>query len=343
MSEKKYATFRDLRTVSPAPAPASPTVPTSSPSISSISSTPSISKTPKSGAASGTSIAPERDFQRVPNSVTKQAMAGGSFRGKSKQVWDYLWSVSRGAVVPTRTVRKSRKEIKVGSGLGSMVTVDAAIEHLENVGLISIKPSIGSLLGNNYEVFTPEEASTSTSSISSTSRYTSLTQKLDDLDILDSSISSTTQTVDFEGTYPLPNTSFKTKEQSDDDEAFAKMLRGLKEATKSITGKEPSASEAERWNELGELLITELKIAAARTSVSSVPAFLTEHLRRRLWKREKEKAGAENSYLHDEEVQHRSFTPEQVKSCLDCGGSGFWYPQGYEKGVAKCGHEKLKG
>src|SRR5215213_2087772 len=132
----KYATFRDLRSVSkPAPQPES-----TPPSTPSIPSTPSVTRTTSKPRTSSTGIAPERDFQRVPNSITKQAIPSGVFRGKSKQVWDYLWSISRGAIIPTRTVRKSRKEIKAGAGLGSMVTLDAAIDHLEQVGLISIKP-----------------------------------------------------------------------------------------------------------------------------------------------------------------------------------------------------------
>jgi hypothetical protein len=28
--------------------------------------------------------------------------------------------------------------------------------------------------------------------------------------------------------------------------------------------------------------------------------------------------------------------------CPDCNGTGYWYPQGKEKGVARCRHEKLK-
>jgi hypothetical protein len=31
-----------------------------------------------------------------------------------------------------------------------------------------------------------------------------------------------------------------------------------------------------------------------------------------------------------------------TKSCPDCQGSGFWYPEGVEKGVAKCKHKRLK-
>jgi hypothetical protein len=30
-----------------------------------------------------------------------------------------------------------------------------------------------------------------------------------------------------------------------------------------------------------------------------------------------------------------------TKSCPDCKGSGFWYPEGNEKGVAKCKHERM--
>lgn len=33
--------------------------------------------------------------------------------------------------------------------------------------------------------------------------------------------------------------------------------------------------------------------------------------------------------------------PPDYKNCPDCNGSGFWYPEGIEKGVAKCKHVKL--
>jgi hypothetical protein len=328
---KKYATFRDLRSVStPTPTPEN-----SPPSTSSIASTTRIPSKPRT---SSTGIAPERDFQRVPNSITKHAIPSGVFRGKSKQVWDYLWSISRGAIVPTRTVRKSRKEIKAGAGLGSMVTLDAAIDHLEQVGLISIKASVGSLLGNQYEVFTPEEAYTRIPSISSTS---SPTQNLDNLDILDSGTTSTTQVAENKGTFADAKTSFKTNtERSDDDATLAAMIKTLRSATKEITGKELSSTDSDRWNELAEVLVAELKIAAARTTVSNVPAFLAEHLRRRLWKIDKKQARAEGRELPDE---HTSQVPNvDASKCIDCGGSGWWYPDGEGKGVAKCKHTNLK-
>jgi hypothetical protein len=267
----------------------------------------------------------------VPNSVTRRAIPEGLFRGKSKQVWDYLWSVTRGAVVPTRSTRKSRREIKAGSGLGSMVTVDAALEHLENVGLIAVKPAIGSLTGNEYEVFTPDEASTS---ISSTSR---ITQKVDELDILESSSTSTTQLVENSGGWGGPNTSFKTKDINTDDEAFAEFAAAVRKTAMEITGKEPSKAEATRWAEVAEVLMTELKIAAGRTTVSSVPAFLAEHLRRRLWKKEKRQIEAEVA-------EHKASTPiskVDASKCPDCFGTGMYYPEGFDKGVARCAHSKL--
>jgi hypothetical protein len=265
-------------------------------------------------------------------------MPEGSFRGKSKQVWDYLWSVSRGAIVPSRTVRKSRREIKAGSGLGSMVTVDAALEHLQNVGLIAIRPSVGSLVGNQYEVFTPEEASTRTAS---TSSITSPIQNLEHLDQPESGSTSTIQSADNIGTYSAPKTSYKTNtEKTDDDEAFAGFARIMQEAAREVTGKPLNANERAKLEDLAELLVTELKIAAARTSnVSSIPAFLTEHLRRRLWKMDKKQMGEEGK--PEASSAKPAVSKQQARNCPDCGGSGMYYPEGYEKGVAKCRHLRL--
>ncbi len=89
------------------------------------------------------------------------------------------------------------------------------------------------------------------------------------------------------------------------------------------------------------MLATELKIAAGRTgSVSNVPAFLTEHLRRRLWK--KEKAQLEREAGSVSSSTNQSQPKLDASKCPDCFGTGMYYPEGYEKGVAKCGHEKLK-
>jgi hypothetical protein len=84
-------------------------------------------------------------------------MAARLFRGKSKQLYDYLWSQSRGAVVPTRAVRRSRPQLLRGAGFGSMGTVERCVEFLVEVGLIRVRTIVGEAEGNEYEVFTPEE------------------------------------------------------------------------------------------------------------------------------------------------------------------------------------------
>ena len=323
MSESKYKTFRDLRSVS------KETVKEETPSARSSTSISSTSSKPRTPS---TTIAPERDFQRVPNSITREAMPQGLFRGKSKQVYDYLYHQTRGAMTPKRSIRKSRKEILKGSGLGSMVTVDAAIDNLRIVGLLAVRPAVGSLIGNEYEVFTPEEAATSTSSISST---TSLTQKVDILVLPESSSTSTTQTLDSTDSYGSPKTKIKDKDHIDDDAALA-LLEFLRQAEREVTGK--NSSNSSQWKELAAVLIAELRIASSRTTVSNVPAFLAEHLRRRLWKIDKKQAAREGKELPDQVAPTAQKNPVE---CPDCNGSGWWYPNGTEKGVAKCKHARL--
>jgi hypothetical protein len=141
-----------------------------------------------------------------------------------------------------------------------------------------------------------------------------------------------------EGALHPGGASSSNPERGNDDEAFAKLVESFRQAALEVTGREPSASDAERWGELSELLVAELKIAAARTgSVSSVPAFLTEHLRRRLWKKEKPELEGEAEAGRGSGAQKAV----EAKNCPDCGGSNYYYPQGYENGVARCRHERL--
>ncbi len=316
----KFKTFRDLRSLSSGNTSISSSTSTSSRTENSAeiiketsaavekSSSQNVSK-PKLKAKpsehkkhSNTPVSPEKDFQKVPNSITRFALPDKFFRGKSKQVWDYLWSVSRGAIFPSRTVNATRSEIKDKAGLGSMVTVDASIEHLQKVGLINVsKVSVGSSRGNEYEVFSPEEAQGRYTSISSISSYTSLTHKPDILDILESGISSISQTVENKDTYKTLNTSLKTNTIDDEKKAFAGFEKLFESVSVELTGRGLQENEKRKWKDLAELLIMELKVAALRTdSISSVPAFLTEHLRRRLWQNDKNQTKSQNrSYKRD--------------------------------------------
>jgi len=64
------------------------------------------------------------------------------------------------------------------------------------------------------------------------------------------------------------------------------MIEVLRNSASKLTGSNPKASEGEKWAELARVIANELNNAAAKTgNVSSVPAFLTAHLKRRLTQR----------------------------------------------------------
>jgi hypothetical protein len=111
-------------------------------------------------------------------------------------------------------------------------------------------------------------------------------------------------------------TSFKTNTEKTDDEAFAELVALLSQASMEVTGRESTASDAERWKEVAELLVTELKVAASHTSVTSAPAFLAEHLRRRLRKadaRQIEREVGEASSKHSAGASKPELTAEQIQ------------------------------
>lgn len=137
----------------------------------------------------------------------------------------------------------------------------------------------------------------------------------------------------------MSKTFFKTEEEKLDDEAFAGFAAAMRQATRDVTGRGLTPPEAQRWVELAEVLITELKIAAGRTTVSSVPAFLAEHLRRRLWKQDKRQLEGEG---RSETEAGTPAAKVDASNCPDCFGTGMYYPKGFENGVARCRHEKLE-
>lgn len=238
-------------------------------------------------------VAPRRDFHKVANSITRQALPAGMFSGKSKQLYDCLYSLSRGAIVPSMTVRIAKSDLMEKANIGSKVTLDQNLRRLEAVGLLTVETIGGIQGGNQYTVYLPEEVATSASTGTSTPPSTGTSsptppsppsrgQNLGALAPLETTPPSPGVSVDCFGTSGEPKTSFKTKDEKLDDEAFAGLIALLKQATGEVTGKEPLAAEQDRWTEVGELLVAELRQGATRTTVSSVPAFLAEHLRRRL-------------------------------------------------------------
>lgn len=311
-TKAKYITFRDLREVrqslATAPAPEKP-VPTDEPEPPSsypgtpvTSITKNVSPNRQTGLAGelADSGSPQRDFQKIPNSIIREALPERLFRGKSKQVWDYLWSISRGAIAPRRTLRKSRNEIKTGSGLGSMVTVDAALLHLESVGLIAKRQAIGSPGGNEYEVFSLEEAAVNFTA-------TGLAEKTQTWENSSKS-GSTSITQSVETKENSPHKAFAQAHDAHPGiiQDFAAVLLA---AGETVLGAELPVNSQERkhWRALGELLALELKEAAQRVkSVTSVPAFLTAHLKRKLKAKEAKKAASASQPKKDAPQTGRS-------------------------------------
>jgi hypothetical protein len=277
-----------------------------------------------------TSVAPERDFVRVPNSVVRDALPAGLFKGESKKTYDALYQRTRGAVVPRRVVRATLAEVMAWANV-SHNTLKVHLKHLAAVGLLKVHYVRGDNTGAEYEVFTPEEAPPTTHHPPATYQPAT-SQNLAPPTGQNLVLGGGGQVVEESASSGGHKTSFKTNTESDDDEALA----GLRAAVKEATGKDVPASS---FRELDELLATEFRIAAGRTTISSGPAFLAEHLRRRLWKKDKRQVEEEGKSAVESQ---KTEVKVDASKCPDCFGTGMYYPEGYEKGVAKCAHEKLR-
>ena len=287
-----------------------------------------------------TEVAPVKDFNRRANSLERDALPAGLFPGTSKKLYDALYLRTRGAIVPSRTVRAKKKEMMRWAGIGSENTMDAHLRHFLKAGLLRRSFDAGDNSGAVYEVLIPEELGHPTPP-HPTAGHLTAPQPTSEQNLAPGSSQKqgwggVSQTTESTATSGALKTSFKTNTERGDDETFALLLTQIRRTVREITGREPSAAEAERWRELGELLMTELKIAAGRTTVSNVPAFFTEHLRRRLWKKDRHQVEEEGK-----SEANNSQLKVDASKCPDCFGTGMWYPEGFDKGVAKCGHDKL--
>jgi hypothetical protein len=177
------------------------------------------------------------------------------------------------------------ERLMMKADVGSDRTLRKNLARLEAVGFISIKQYGGTQGGNEFTVFLPEEISTPTTPTTPTPYHGYPLQKVGVVPVVESGSGRGGLNVGDKDSCAKPHTSFNTNtERTDDDEAFAGLVETLKRTAKKVTGRESTTSEADHWRELGDLLAAELQIAASRTTVSSAPAFLFEHLRRRLRK-----------------------------------------------------------
>jgi hypothetical protein len=257
-------------------------------------------------------VAPERDYAKVANSITRHAIPAGVFTGKGKQLYDCLYALTRGAITPSRSVRISRPKLMKKAGIGSRITFDTNIERLLSVGLISVKQIPGEHDGNEYTVFLPEETTTTLTSQTSLTSLTSSAQKLDRLVRLETSQTRHTSSDEESMIYENPKTSSKTIDDDEYTHTARSIFEPLAEAARMCVGSGKlnlSNQEQERWRELGELLADELRAAAGRTvAISSAPALLAAHLRRRLLTAQSLHAHADtpnrNTYVEGDEVKN---------------------------------------
>jgi hypothetical protein len=225
-------------------------------------------------------ISPEKDFAKVANSIVRDGVAQGLFIGKSKQIYDFLYLQTRGAIQPKRSFRITKTRLMRASDVGSERTLLKNLAHLRAVGFIKITEFDGQHGGNEYEVLLPEESHPTPP----TARQSpNPLQKVGTLPPVESGVGGVSQIEENKTIYSSAKTSFKDIKESDDEFALAGFTAKLESVSRKLTNKGLSKIDNEKWSELAELLAMELEIAVARTkSVSNIPAFLTEHLRRRL-------------------------------------------------------------
>ena len=281
--------------------------------------------------------APRRDFTRTANSIVRDAIPAGAFSGKGKQLYDYLYSKTRGAIVPVRSARIPTGSVMKGAGM-TRHTYRAHLQKLVSSGLVKVEEKPGEHGGNVFTVCLPEEIGINRGDRGDRG-HTGVTVQ-DQHMVQGSEVDRGDRglSVNDAITSGDSKTSFKTKEENLDDEAARRLVEVFLLAEKELTGK--NSANGFQWGELAEVLITELKIAAGRTTVSNVPAFLAEHLRRRLWKVDKKRA-TEIATVEPEQGTQPTLSDEEKRACPDCAGTNFWYPEGPDKGVAKCRHSKL--
>lgn len=281
---------------------------------------PPVTTTPQSPATQREeqrpSAAPARDFNRRANSIEREALPQGFFPGSSKKIYDALYLRTRGANPPRPRVRASRRDFLDWTDIRNIKTVDGHLRYLMGVGLIVRHWELGSTEGSQYEVRLLEELPRLPTSPHQ-SPPVPTTQLLGSGNPQFLGSGGEGQAIDSSAIYVDDKTSsFKTNTERADDEAFADLLAVLKQTAKKVTGREPSPAERARWKEVAELLATELEVAASRTTVTSAPAFLAEHLRRRLRKADAhqiEREVGEASFKQAASTAKPELAPEQIQ------------------------------
>lgn len=300
-------------------------------------------------------ISPAKDFQKVPNSVVRDALPQGLFKGTSKHTYDALLLRTRGAVAPTRTIKVRFNDLMNWTNI-SHNTLRNHLRHLEQVGLIKRDWQLGDNDGAIYEVFVPDELgetapppTTSYHPLQPTPTSRQNVEYPSYQKVVEGGGGKTDENKD---TYVSAKTLYKTKEEKFDDEpaaAFRSFEEKLNQGFKELTGREATPSDEQKLAQLGELITAELLEAASRTKVVSDPvAFLLTHLRRRLGVRtikvetaEKETGKGTSASSTKPLRREIPLSDDEIQECPDCQGRLLIYPEGQGKGAVMCRHNSL--
>ncbi|MGB8510934.1 MAG: hypothetical protein WCD76_21350 [Pyrinomonadaceae bacterium] len=211
----------------------------------------------------------------------RQAVPAGLFSGKGKQLYDFLYLRTRGAVVPVRAVRITKESLMRGAGIGSERTLYKNMRRLMAVGLVQVRSLGGEHAGSEYTVLLPEEALATPPTPPTDGTHAS--QKVETLPTPLCAVGGVGSNVVGKESYDEAKTSsFKTTTNDDERGALSDLNSIFAEATRKLTGRAPKIGEREQWAEVARVVVDELNEAASRAvSVSSVPAFLASHLRRK--------------------------------------------------------------
>lgn len=250
-----------------------------------------------------TTVSPKKNFTKFSNSLLKEAIPEGLFRGQSKHTYDVLYLRTRGAINPVRQIQLTKTELVRLTGL-EIKTIQRHLSFLRSSGLIIVDPKIGDHKGAIYEVKIPEEITLPDptlvqSGVGETTLGKTSAKYTPDPSAVDTTVGYTQVPIDIKPN-ESPKTFFKTLSFKLDDEApIVKVLEKLNAMARKLTGKDLTKRDLEKWTELTDILISETVIASARTgSVSATMAFMTENLRRRLYTKPRQGAKKETRPNH---------------------------------------------
>jgi hypothetical protein len=278
---------------------ATPPTPPTPPTPSELNK--SVQTSVKRTSLSTTDVAPSRDFQKVANSIVREAVPSGVFKGKSKLIYDCLYLLTRGAIIPKRSVRIPKRDLMKRSGIGSERTLLKNLLHLRTVSLLVITEHEGQHEGNEYEVFLPEEIGLDLEDMTPPTPPTPPTprharqslQKVGRVPTAESGVGGVGSSPIKSELSAISKTYLKDLEISDDDmRAIALSIENLNEACRKVTGKNLTSKDLRKLSEeLSEIIISETILASLRAkSVSAFVPFLIENLRRCLYSTSKSAA-----------------------------------------------------